>query len=201
MSDDRTPPERVRVGKLQEVQVPDVVKIDHACAAMYHAVGFDAAEVPVRSYADLANLTRDHNVFVVEADWKPAGYAAWRDEVPGVAYIEEMNVDPELQRFGLGSKLLEAVRDDARRHGIKHIVLRAWTKAKWAMGFYRKNGFRDTETATLPDDVMGWVTRKEQSGRPVVRPGETILFGEVGEAPPPPPEEPEESDVPPDDMG
>lgn len=171
--------------------MPDLVKVDHACAAMYHAIGFDGAEVPPRSFADLVALTRDHNVFVVEADWKPAGYVAWRDEAPGVAYIEELNVDPELQRFGLGSRLLETVRDDARKAGLQHIVLRAWTRAKWAIGFYRKNGFREMDNATLPNDVMAWLTHKEESGRPVVRPGETILFGDVGEAPPPEPEEEE----------
>jgi amino-acid N-acetyltransferase len=192
-SDDRTPPTRVRISRLQEAHVNDLVKVDRACAAMYHAIGFDAAEVPVRGAAELANLTRDHNVHVVEADWSPVGYAAWRDEAPGVAYIEELNVDPEQQRFGLGSKLMEAVRDDARKHGLKHIVLRAWAKAKWAVAFYRKNGFVEADGATLPDDVMGWVTHRQESGRPVVRPGELLMFGEVGAAPAPV-EEPEEEE-------
>lgn len=185
------------MSRLQEVQLPELVRIDRACAAMYHAIGFDGAEVPPRSHADLVALTREHNVLVVEADWKPAGYAAWRDEAPGVAYVEEINVDPELQRFGLGTRLLEAIRDDARKARLQHIVLRAWTKAPWAMAFYRKNGFHEVDSATLPNDVMAWVTNKEQVGRPIVRPGETLLFGEVGEAPAPAPEE--EEAAPPDD--
>lgn len=195
MSEDRSPPARVRVSRLEEVQVPDVVRIDHACAAMYHAVGFDAAEVPVRSGSDLYKLTRDHNVLVVEADWNPAGYAAWRDESPGVAYIEELNVDPELQRFGLGTRLLERIREEARAAKRKHIVLRCWQKATWAMAFYKVNGFHEVDgIVTLPSDVMGWITERERSGRPVMRPGEVVLFAEVGEAPP---EEPEPEDEPP----
>jgi amino-acid N-acetyltransferase len=199
MTDDRTPPDRVRMSRLQEVQLPALEKVDRACAAMYHAIGFDAAEVPVRSYADFVLLTRDHNVHVVEADFRPVGYAAWRDEPPGVAYIEEINVDPELQRFGLGSRLLEAIRDDARRAGIHHIVLRAWSKAKWAMSFYRKQGFHEVDGATLPNDVMTWITNKEEVGRPVVRPGEVLLFGEVGAAPEPPEEQDAEADLPPEE--
>jgi amino-acid N-acetyltransferase len=193
-SDDRSPPTRVRISRLQEAQVNDLVQVDRACAAMYHAIGFDAAEVPVRGFADIANLTRDHNVHVVEADWKAVGYAAWRDEAPGVAYIEELNVDPEVQRFGLGSRLMEAIRDDARKHGIKHIVLRAWAKATWAVAFYRKHGFAEVDGATLPNDVMSWVTHRQESGRPVVRPGELLMFGEVGAAPAPV-EEPEEEEA------
>lgn len=200
MTDDRTPPDRVRLSRLQEVQLPALEKVDRACAAMYHAIGFDAAEVPVRSYADLVNLTRDHNVHVVEADYQPVGYAAWRDEPPGVAYIEEINVHPEVQRFGLGARLLEAIREDARRAGIHHIVLRAWSKAKWAMAFYRKQGFHELDGATLPNDVMTWVTNKEEVGRPVVRPGEVLLFGEVGAAPPAPKEEEEDEFLPPDEQ-
>lgn len=178
---------------MQEAQLPTLEKVDRACAAMYHAVGFDAAEVPVRSYADFVNLTRDHNVHVVEADYQPAGYAAWRDEAPGVAYLADINVHPDVQRFGLGARLLEAVRDDARRAGLRHIVLRCWAKASWAMSFYRKQGFRDFDTATLPNDVMAWFTERQDSGRPIVRPGEILLFGEVG-APPPQAEEDEDED-------
>ncbi|MEZ4299638.1 MAG: GNAT family N-acetyltransferase [Polyangiaceae bacterium] len=192
MDDERTPPERVRISRLQEVQLPDIEKVDRASAGMYEAAGFDAGVAKARSYADLADLTRGHNVLVVEADWKPAGYVAWRDEAPGVAVVEALAVDPELQRFGLGGRLVEAVRDDARKAGLKHIVVRAWAQAVWAMGFLRKCGFHEADTATLPNDVMAWVTRQEQPGEPLVRPGEALLFAEVGEAAPEP-EEPEET--------
>ncbi len=198
MTDDRTPPDRVRLSRMQEAQLKALEKVDHACAAMYHQIGFDAAEVPVRSYADFVNLTRDHNVHVVEADYQPVGYAAWRDEPPGIAYIDEINVHPEMQRFGLGSRLLDAIRDDARKAGIHHIVLRAWAKATWAMSFYRKQGFHEIDGATLPNAVMTWVTNKEEVGRPVVRPGEVLLFGEVGAAPPEPAED-EEDELPSDE--
>ncbi len=181
--------------RLEESQVPEVAKIDHACAAMYHEIGFDAAEVPVRSPTDLVMLTRHHNVYVIEANRNPAGYAAWRDEEPGVAYIEEINVSPDWQRFGLGAKLMETIREDARKEGLKHIVVRAWTKANWAMSFYRKLGFHEADgTRTLPNDVMGWVTKAGESGRPVTRPGEVVLFGEVG-APPPEPGDEEEDEA------
>lgn len=198
-TDERTPPDRVRLSRMQEVQLPALEKVDRACAAMYYALGFDAAEVPVRSYADFVGLTRDHNVHVIEADYQPAGYAAWRDEAPGVAYLADINVHPDVQRFGLGARLLDAVREDARRAGLRHIVLRCWAKATWAMAFYRKQGFRELDSATLPNDVMTWVTEKEESGRPVVRPGEVLMFGDVGE-PPEEPQEPEDDEPIEDDV-
>ncbi len=147
MKDDRTPPTRVRVSRLQEVQVPAVVRIDADCAAMYHAIGFDAAEVPARSQADIVALTRDHNVYVVEADWSPAANAAWRDEAPGVAYVEEINVAPDMQRFGLGTRLLDTLREefgirnvrnaDAFRAGLPEEVWRAAVELARPHGVYR----------------------------------------------------------------
>jgi len=190
--DDRTPPKRVRVSGLQEAHLADLIEVDHACAAMYHAIGFDAAEVPIRSNLELVTLTRDHNVFVVEADWKAVGYTAWRDEAPGVAYVEELNVSPDLQRFGLGALLLKAIRDDARANRIKQVVVRAWTKAKWATAFYQANGFYELTGDAVPDAVRAWVVTKEASGRPLVRPGEVVMWTDVGPAPPPPPEDEED---------
>ncbi len=180
MADDRKPPNRVRTTRLQEQHLEAVEKVEKACAAMYHAIGFGAAEVPVGSSRDLVLLTRHHQVHVVEADHEPVGYAAWRGEEPGVAYVKALNVHPEMQRFGFGSRLLEAIREDARGQGIHHMVLRAWSKAPWAMAFCRKHGFREVDGATLPNAVKTWVASEEEVGRPVVRPGEVLLFGEVG---------------------
>lgn len=179
MSDERKAPERIRVIRLQEIHLVDLEKVDHACAAMYHAIGFTAAEVPTRSAADLAMLTRFDNVFSAEGDdWKPIGYAAWRAEPSDVAYIEAINVHPDVQRFGVGGKLLEALRDDAHKAELEHIVVRVWTKATWAMAFYRKHGFVEVDGATLPGDVKEWLSG-DVSGRLAARPGEVILFAPV----------------------
>src|SRR3954471_15748957 len=107
---DRTPPKRVRFTGLQEAQVPDLLKVEAQCAAMYHAIGFDAAEVPVRSAAELAALTRHHSVHVAEADHVPAGLMAWRDESPGIAYLADLEVHPDYQRFGIASELLDTLK-------------------------------------------------------------------------------------------
>ena len=41
---DRTPPKRVRLTGLQEAQLPELLRVEAQCAAIYHAIGFDAAE-------------------------------------------------------------------------------------------------------------------------------------------------------------
>src|SRR4051812_18582006 len=101
--DDRRPPKRVRITGLQEPQLPKMVEIDAACSAMYYEAGFDAAEVPARASTDFVRLTRDHRVKVAEADDLPAGFLVWHDEAPGVAYLADLSVHPDYQRFGVGA--------------------------------------------------------------------------------------------------
>jgi GNAT superfamily N-acetyltransferase len=182
MSDNRTAPKRIRITGLQEQQLAAVAEAEAAATAVYYDSGFDAAEVPTRSIADITALTRHHNVRVAEADHEPVGYAAWRDEAPGVAYVEEISVHPDFQRFGVGSRLMETIRDEAREAHLKQIVLRCWTRAPWAMAFYKSLGFVQIDSAA-PAKVRGWQEQHVASGRPFTRPGEIAMWAPVGEAP------------------
>ncbi|MBK9263568.1 MAG: GNAT family N-acetyltransferase [Polyangiaceae bacterium] len=174
MSDERIRPTRIRVSRLQEVQVEALVEVERACAAMYHDLGFDAAEVPVRTFADIAHLPRYHNVYVAEADHEVAGYVAWRDESPGVAYIEELSVHPQFQRFGVGSKLLATVEEDAVRAGLADVVAKKVDKAAWATAFYAHHGFTEIG-AGASAKAQGWVDERS-GGRPLTRPGEVVIW-------------------------
>lgn len=190
MSDDRKPPKRIRITGLQESQLAAVGEVESAATAMYYEHHFDAAEVPTRTLADITALTRHHNVYVAEADHEVAGYAAWRDEAPGVAYVEEISVHPDYQRFGVGSRLMAAMLEDARSHKLKHVALRCWTRAPWAMAFYKKLGFAPIDDAA-PEKVLLWRDERVASGKPFTRPGEVAMWASIHE-PPAAPEEPED---------
>jgi GNAT superfamily N-acetyltransferase len=192
-NNDRTPPKRVRLTGLQEAQLPELLQVEAQCAAMYHAKGFDAAEVPVRSAADLAGLVRHHSVHVAEADHVPVALMAWRDESPGVAYLADLQVHPDYQRFGIATKLLALLQTEARSHGFDQILVRCWEKATWALAFYRHHGF-----APLGEDAPAKIAAWKQDrspGHPIVRPGEVLLWAAV--PPAPPIEEDETEEAPP----
>ena len=175
MYDQRPRPERVRISKLQEAQIAELVRIDRAAAEQYHALGFDAAEVPWRGEGDFYLLPKDYAVRVAEADHHVAGYTAYRDEPPGVVYIEELTVDPAQQRLGIGTALLERLLEESRELGLEHVVLRTWTKAVWARSFYARHGFAPIHRAA-PEKVRAWVADKRGSGRPFDREGLDILW-------------------------
>jgi ribosomal protein S18 acetylase RimI-like enzyme len=169
------PPQRVRVARLQDLQLDGVVAVDLACKQQLHRAGVPAAEQPARGLAGIAKLTKAHNVLVAEADGVVAGYAAWRDESPGVAYLEELAVKPELQRHGIGAKLLDAVREEARALSLPILLTRAWTKNAPGKALLEKAGFgplasHSSERATL------W--REEQEGQPgggLVKEGQVVM--------------------------
>ncbi|AUX42923.1 amino-acid acetyltransferase [Sorangium cellulosum] len=188
MHDERTAPQRIRVTGLQEAQLPALVALEQACTAMYHAAGFDAAEVPARALPELIALTRRHDVRVAEADDEVAGYMAWRDEPPGVAYLEELSVHPDHQRRGIATRLLEELRERARELGMQQIVLRTRVKASWAQDFYRRAGFVPLGP-DAPAKVRAWRSEREASGTPLTRPGEVVLWSAIA---PKPAEEPDD---------
>jgi len=168
----KQPPQRVRVTKLQEAQIEAVVAIDLACKQGLHRAGIPEADLPARGLAGIAKLTKLHNVLVAEADGTVAGYAAWRDESPGVAYLEELHVKPELQRLGIGTRLLEAVREDIRAVSLPVLVTRCWTKAAAGRAFLAKAGLEplgdSNERASL------WRQEQEAAGA-LAKDGQVVL--------------------------
>jgi amino-acid N-acetyltransferase len=178
---ERVHPERIRLTGLQEAQLAELVDIERACTSMYYEVGFDAAQIRARTLPDIVALTRNHNVHVAEADHVVAGYVAWRDEAPGVAFIEGLSVHPSFQRFGVGSRLLERVREEARAVRLGELVLCTWKKAPWAMAFSRRHGFAELDDGA-PAHVRAWRDAGE-AGRAPLQAGGVLLWAPVAEAP------------------
>jgi len=59
-------------------------------------------------------------------------------------HVDELIVDPEKQRQGIGQKLLDAVKDYSKANGLAGIVLYTNEQAP-AKKFYEKNGFQLSE--------------------------------------------------------
>jgi amino-acid N-acetyltransferase len=172
------PPQRVRVTKLQESQVDDVVAVDLACKQAMHRSGVPIAEAPARGLAGIGKLVKMHNVLVADADGVVAGYAAWRDESPGVAYLEDLAVKPQLQRVGIATQLLDAVRGDARALSLPVLVSRCWTKAAAARAFLAKAGLvpLGDEPPEIAERVALWREEQESAtGHGVAREGQVVL--------------------------
>jgi amino-acid N-acetyltransferase len=170
------PPQKVRVAKLTETQIDAVVTLDLAAKQSMHRAGVPASEAPARGLAGIAKLTKLHDVLAADADGAVAGYAAWRDESPGVAYLEDLAVKSELLRVGVGSKLLDSVKEKARAAGLPVLLVRSWSKASPARAFLEKNGFvaLGSEPEAVADRVAAWREEQESHGG-LVRDGQVVL--------------------------
>jgi amino-acid N-acetyltransferase len=157
------PPQRVRVAKLQDTQLDAVVAIDAARKQQLHRAGVPAADEPPRGVAGIAKLTRQHNVLVADADGVVAGYAAWRDESPGVAYLEELAVKTELQPHGIAEKLVEAVRAEATGLSLPILLTRVWKRDAPGEAFLQKNGFVPLSSHTS-ERAARWLEEQQASG-------------------------------------
>jgi amino-acid N-acetyltransferase len=178
MHDEGTAPKRIRVTGLQEAQLPALVALEQACTAMDRDAGSGAEEAQARTLADLAALTRRHDVRVAEADDEVAGYLAWRDEAPGVAVLEELSVHPDHRRCGIGTRLLEELQERARELGMEQIVVRSREKPGWIQAFCKKGGFEPLGDEA-PGKARAWWSEQEAAGSPLIRAGEVILWAAI----------------------
>jgi len=71
----------------------------------------------------------------------------WIDEV---AHLEELDVEPEMGRRGIGRRLVEAACELARSEGSDRITLSTFRDVPWNAPFYERLGF-----SAIPDDDLG----------------------------------------------
>lgn len=161
--DDRTPPKKIRITKLQEAQLMDLAAIEARCAQMFYEGGLGEAEIKPRSDLELAQLTRDHDILVVEADDHPAGFLVWADEPPGVAVIHDLMVTPTYQRFGVATRLLVELGERAVEHGITHAVAAPFRRASFSLAFLGVRGFVPLSGEAAPAGLQDWIDRRAET--------------------------------------
>jgi len=68
-------------------------------------------------------------------------------------YVGLLSIDPARQRSGLGSRLMAAAEDHARKAGCHAMDLRVVNLRRELPGFYRRLGYAETGTEPFPPDA------------------------------------------------
>jgi ribosomal protein S18 acetylase RimI-like enzyme len=68
--------------------------------------------------------------------------------------LERIYIDINCIQKGVGSQMMHFVKQLALTLHKKEIVLKAMDSAEKALQFYKKNGFKITETIRLPDEIF-----------------------------------------------
>ncbi len=69
-------------------------------------------------------------------------------------YIGLLSVNPERQRSGIGSRLMQAAEEHCRESGCRFADLRIVNIRQELPGFYRRIGYRETGTAPLTAGIV-----------------------------------------------
>ena len=176
MTQERILPKKIRVTKLQEAQLLELQNIEASCAQMFYDIGYDAGSINPRVEAELARLTKSHDILVAEADHQPAGLLVWADQAPGVAWIPTIEVAPDYQRFGIATRLLRDFGEAAHGLGIEVAVTPCWERASWAMAFLGVRGFELLDSAALPAKLATW---KANMPADLVAPGQKLWWAKT----------------------
>ncbi|MEN3161648.1 GNAT family N-acetyltransferase [Tistrella mobilis] len=119
--------------------------IEDAAAAQFARIGMDlgaAASDP----AAIAARAAEGAVLAASLGGRLTGFAIVT-VVDGNAHLAELDVAPDVQRRGIGRRLIEAVADRARAAGHHRLTLTTFRDVPWNGPWYRRLGFTEIAPA------------------------------------------------------
>ena len=108
---------------------------------------FSPLDLPPEAAADTFSLREleaaqklGRLIVALDVEGRVVGFALLDDLDDGI-HLEELDVDPDLGRQGIGRRLLNAACDLARESGATSITLSTFRDVAWNAPFYARNGF------------------------------------------------------------
>lgn len=128
----------------------------------------DSTPLPVYSAAQREGLL----LVARQADDRVVGFAhlEWID---GVAHLEELDVEPEMGRWGIGRRLVEAACRLARAGGSERITLSTFRDVPWNAPFYARLGFVPIPE---PDLGPGLRERRDREAEDGLEPAKRVMM-------------------------
>lgn len=109
---------------------------------------------PVLSLEELAEDFKKMNFYVFKDEGKIVGVAALHIERRDVGKIKWVYVSPEFQNRGIGTTLIKYLESESRKIGLKTLWLRTLGKARWAVRFYEKLGYKIESKTENPEGIV-----------------------------------------------
>jgi amino-acid N-acetyltransferase len=135
---DRTPTEHLRVEKATVADVAAMVELVNSFA--------ERGEMLPRTPGELYETLRDF--FVVRREGEVVACAALHVTWHDLAEVRSLAVSDDAQTQGLGSLLVQACVEEARRLGLDHVFVLTMKP-----GFFQKLGFTQADVMTLSRKV------------------------------------------------
>lgn len=128
-------------------------QIERAAGGIFATVGLEAvARDEPPSVAELRGYVDGGRIWVIAVGSRPAGFALV-DVLDGHVHLEQLSVDPEYGRRGLGAALLEHVCAWAAQAGYTAVTLTTFEHLRWNAPFYAAHGFTALATTSLGPEL------------------------------------------------
>jgi GNAT superfamily N-acetyltransferase len=133
-------PYHIRPGRPDEVQAVRIIEV--AAASRFRAIGLPqiAALEPAEPQEVLLRAEEGRLLVMADAADRPVGFALF-SEIDGTLHIEELDVQPDHARRGLGAALIERLDDVARERGLPELTLSTFRDVPWNGPYYARLGF------------------------------------------------------------
>ena len=147
--------------------ITDILRIERQAAQAFRDIGYpqlaDGAATPINMFE--TGLDQGFMWVTINEQDTPTGFAL-ASLIGGLFYLEDISVDPQLQRQGLGDALLSRVIEHARFLYCPAVALSTLSTAPWSEPFYRKHGFLRADMNKLPEPIREQFQAETQLGLP-----------------------------------
>ena len=137
------------ITEARRIDLPLLAAVELAAARLLVGHAPESVLAETTSLADLQVAQRQGHLWVALADDFPVGFAHAVVLEPGAVHLEEVDVEPEHGRRGLGRGLVEAVCVSAVAAGYCCVTLTTFRDLPWNMPFYVRLGFE-----VIPPDEL-----------------------------------------------
>lgn len=97
---------------------------------------------PVLTFDEILKEFEKMDFYFCKVEKKIAGVAGLEIKEEGLGQVRWVYVLPEYQRKGIGMALIRHIEDEAKKSGIKRLIIMATEKAYWAKNFYLRLEYR-----------------------------------------------------------
>jgi len=155
---------RIRAGT--RADVPSLPAIERAAAIRFAPFGLaEAMGTVVTSLEDLNAGADAGSLFVAELDASLVGFAL-SSLLDGGLHLEELDVLPAAGRRGIGTALVDAVVDLARRRRLPYVTLSTLASIPWNAPWYARLGFRALAATELTPALAALREHERARGLP-----------------------------------
>lgn len=144
-----SPDVAIRAARTDELDL--LRRIEIAAGAPFRDVGMDAVadDAPPSTVVLAGALERGGLWVAVDGHDRPVAYLS-DDVVDHEAHLDQVSVDPDHARRGVGARLVEHLVERARAAGRTAVTLTTYVDVPWNAPYYARLGFRP-----LADDELG----------------------------------------------